>query len=30
MLRKLEGASETDHLWLSLLGEGSMMLEDPK
>ena len=30
MLRELEGVSETDHLWYGLLGEGSMMLEDPK
>ena len=30
MLRELDGVSETDYLWLGLLGEGSMMLEDPK
>ena len=30
MLRELEGVRETDHLWYGLLGEGSMMLENPK
>ena len=30
MLRELDGVSETDHLWEGLLGEGSMMLENPK
>ena len=29
-MRKLEGVSETEHLWWGLLGEGSMMFEDPK
>ena len=30
MLRELEGVLEMISVWLGLLGEGSMRLEDPK